>query len=161
MKKIVLTLLLTAVIFACNSKPEGYEIIGDLRGDVENGTQVFLKKIGPNNQPVEVDTATVQNGKFSFTGTQSIPEMHLLFLDKIQGYTSLILENGEITYSAQKDSLGFAEIKGTVQNDFFADYMEQSRAIAKKAQSISEDMQAADEAKREALGDEMGELQEE
>lgn len=161
MKKIFLALLLTAIIMACNSKPAGYELTGDLRGDLENGTPVFLKKIGPNNQPVEVDTTTVENGKFIFTGIQALPEMHLIFVDELQGYTSLILENGEITYNAQKDSLGFAEIKGTPQNDYFADYMEESRAISKKAQSISVDMQAADEATREALSDEMKELQEE
>ena len=161
MKKIVLSLLITTVIIACNSKPEGYELTGDLRGDIENGTQVFLKKIGPNNQPVEVDTAVVENGKFVFVGTQAVPERHLIFIDKLQGYTSIILENGEIAYSAQRDSLGFAEIKGTPQNDFFANYMSRSRDISKKAQSISEDMQAADEATRDALSDEMNELQEE
>ena len=87
--------------------------------------------------------------------------MHLIFFDKVQGYATVILENGKIKYSAQKDSLGFAEIEGTVQNDFFSDYMERSREISQKAQSVSKDMQAADSATREALTDEMNELQEE
>lgn len=149
------------VFMACNSKPEGYEVVGELRGDIENGTQVFLKRIDSTNQPVEVDTAIVENGKFVFTGIQAIPEMHLIFIDKVQGYTSVILENGEISYSAQIDSLGFAELGGTPQNDFFTKYIKKSRAISEKAQSVNTDMQAADEATREALADEMKELQEE
>lgn len=161
MKKILFSLVFIAILMACNSKPEGYEITGELRGEVENGTQVFLKKLGPNNQPMEVDTTTVENGKFSFSGVKAIPEMHYIFVDKTQGYTNLILENGEIAYSGQKDSLGFAEIKGTIQNDFFTDYMESYREISEKAESINQDMQAADEATKEALGDEMKELQEE
>lgn len=161
MKKIVLPLLLLALVFGCNSKPEGYEISGELRGDVENGTQVFLKKVGPNNQPVEVDTTTVENGTFLFAGVQPLPEMHFIFIDQLQGYTTLVLENGEIEYSAQKDSLGFAEVKGTMQNKSFAAYIKGSRAIQDKARSVQQDAQTADEATREALMDEMKELEEE
>lgn len=161
MRKTALGLLLAMLVLACNSKPEGYELTGDLRGDIEDGTQVFLKKIGPNNQPVEVDTTTLTNGRFLFTGTQVSPEMHFIFVDKLQGYTSLILENGDISYSAQKDSLGFAKVDGTFQNKSFADYMEGSRAIADKARSVNQDLQMADDATREALADEMKELQEE
>ncbi len=160
MKKVFLFLLVVSV-FACNSTPEGYELTGNLRGDLENGTQVFLKKLGPNNQPVDVDTTTVENGKFTFVGVQNLPEMHYIFVDKLQGYTTVILENGEISFNAQKDSLGFAEIEGTPQNKLFANYMKGSKAIADKARSVNEDMQTADEATRAALADEMKELQEE
>jgi len=80
MKKIFLPFLLIATMIACNSKPEGYEIVGDLRGDLENGTQVFLKKIDETNQPVDIDTTTIENGKFTFTGIHAIPEMHYIFV---------------------------------------------------------------------------------
>ena len=44
MKRVLLPFIGAAVLFACNSEPEGYELTGNLRGDIENGTQVFLKK---------------------------------------------------------------------------------------------------------------------
>lgn len=165
MKKIALYLSILIALVACNSKPEGYTINADIRGEIENGTQVFLKKIGPDNQPFDIDTTTIENGKFAFTGNQDVPEMHYVFVDKLQGYTAVVLENGEISISAQKDSLGLAAIEGTPQNKFFADYMERSQAISRKAMSVKEDLDLAfrdrDDAAKEALEEEMKELQEE
>ncbi len=160
MKRILVALLLISFA-ACNTAPEGYTLNGTLRGEVENGTQVFLKKIGENNQPVAIDTANIENGKFVFTGAHESPEMHYIFVDKLKGYTAIVLENGEITYDGQKDSLNLAKLGGTLQNEYFTDYLERSQAISKKAMSIQQDMQTADQATKEALSDEMNELQEE
>ncbi len=163
MKKIILSICIIAGIAACNQQPEGYTLEGTLTGDVENGTQVFLRTVGENNQPVDVDTAKVENGKFTFTGTADSPELNYIFIDKLPGYTAVILENGEIEFNAQKDSLGLAEITGTPQNEIFADYMEQSKELTQQAQSIQQDMQQAsmkkDTATANSLRDEMMELQ--
>lgn len=165
MKKFLLGLITTFALVSCNQKPEGYEINGTLTGDVEDGTAVYLKAIGDDNQPTPIDTATVTNGTFQFAGTAGLPEMHYIFIDKTPGYTAVILENGEIDFSAQKDSLGFAKISGTPQNDIFADYLKQSKGISERANSIQADMQKAtasrDQATINALQEEMGELQEE
>lgn len=163
MKKIVLSIGIIIGIAACNQKPEGFTINGNLRGDIENGTQVFLRAVGENNQPVDVDTAKVENGKFTFTGATETPELNYVFIDKLPGYTAVILENGEIDFNAQKDSLGLAEIKGTPQNETFADYMDKSKELTLQAQSIQQDMQQAtvkkDTATAKSLQDEMVELQ--
>ncbi|QCW99993.1 redoxin domain-containing protein [Aggregatimonas sangjinii] len=165
MKKVILGLITTFALISCNQKPEGYEINGTLTGDVEEGTAVYLKAIGDDNQPTPIDTATVTNGTFQFVGTAGLPEMHYIFIDKTPGYTAVILENGEIDFTAQKDSLGFAKISGTPQNDIFADYLKQSKGISERANSIQADMQKAsaskDQATITALQEEMGELQEE
>lgn len=161
MKNSLVLLLTIALMFSCNSKPEGFTLNGTLRGELKDGTQVFLKKIGENNQPVEVDTATTKNRVFTFTGVSDIPELHYIFVDQLPGYTAVILENGEIQFNAQKDSMGFAEIEGTFQNDIFSDYMDQSRAISLQAQSVQRDMQSASGEAALALQDEMKELQEE
>jgi len=163
MKKIVLSIGIIIGIAACNQKPEGYTINGNLRGDIENGTQVFLRAVGENNQPVDVDTAKVDKGKFTFKGATETPELNYIFIDKLPGYTAVILENGEIDFKAQKDSLGFAEIGGTPQNETFADYMAKSKELTEQAQSIQQDMQQAnvkkDTATAKSLQDEMVELQ--
>jgi peroxiredoxin len=136
-----------------------------LNGELENGTQVFLKKTDGNNQPVDVDTTTVQDGRFIFTGEAGLPELQYIFIDKLPGYTAVVVENGEIEISANKDSLGLASIKGTEQNDIFADYIVKSQNISKRALSIQQDMQRANternEASISALREEMNELQEE
>jgi len=165
MKKIIVSIAIIIGISACNQKPEGFTINGNLRGDIENGTQIFLKTLGENNQPVDVDTAKVENGKFSFTGTAETPELNYIFIDKQPGYFAIILENGDIQLDVQKDSLGAAEIKGTPQNETFADYMAKSKELSLQAESIRQDMQQAtlkkDSATAKSLQDEMMELQEE
>jgi len=143
MKNGILFLIGLITLVSCNQEPDGFTIDGTLRGEIEEGTNVFLKKLGDNNQPVEVDTATITNGKFQFKGTAPTPELHYVFVDKAQGYTAVILENGTIDYSAQKDSLGFAKVKGTLQNNVFGDYLEKSRALSQQARSIQEDLQNA------------------
>ncbi|TVZ14388.1 TlpA disulfide reductase family protein [Maribacter sp. MAR_2009_72] len=161
MKNNIVILLAIGLLFSCNSNPEGFTLNGNLRGELKDGTSVFLKKIGDNNQPVEVDTATTTNGEFTFTGVANTPELHYIFVEQVPGYTAVILENGTIEFNAQKDSMGFAEIKGTFQNESFADYMDQSRAISLQARSIQEDMKSATGEAALALQDEMTELQEE
>ncbi|MBC8769991.1 AhpC/TSA family protein [Arenibacter sp. BSSL-BM3] len=165
MKKIVLSLTVILGVLACNSKPEGYVLNGTLTGDVENGTQIFIRKINESNQPYDIDTTTVENGKFTISGPADSPELIYVFIDKIQGYTPVVAEKGEIELTAQKDSLNFAKVKGTVQNDIFFKYLKESRTLSDQAVSIQRDMQNANASGNEAtvnsLRDEFTELQEE
>ncbi|GGW26192.1 TlpA disulfide reductase family protein [Arenibacter certesii] len=165
MKKLFLSLSVIVGLVACNNKPEGYVLNGSLSGDVEDGTQVFIRKINENNQPFDIDTTTVQNGKFSVAGTAESPDLIYVFVDNVQGYTPLVADNGTIELTAHKDSLNFAKVKGTVQNDIFFKYLDNSRSLSDKAMSIQQDLQEASMAGNEAtiksLQDEFGELQEE
>lgn len=165
MKNTLLFLITLAMLASCNSKPKGYTITGTLTGEVADGTNVYLKKINENNQPIAIDTAKIDMGKFVFTGKSDLPEMHYIFVDQLLGYTAVILENGEIELSAQKDSLGLAKIHGTDQNDIFANYMEKSQEISKRAMNIQNDMKNAsmrsDTVSINSLRDELTELQDE
>ncbi|TMM57228.1 AhpC/TSA family protein [Maribacter algarum] len=163
MKKIILSFSILIALVACNQNPDGYTIEGTLAGELENGTKVFLKKQGENRQPVDVDTTEIQDGKFVFTGQAGIPEVNYIFIDKIQGYRAVVIENGEIEITGQKDSLGLAKVKGTLQNDFFTAYMKKARSMSKQAMAIQKDMQAAsgNETALASLRDEMNDFQEE
>jgi peroxiredoxin len=164
--KNTLFVLVTLILFvSCNSKPEGYAINGTLRGEVEDGVEVYLKKNGVNNQLIELDTTKVENGAFQFAGIQEMPEMHYIVLDKHVGYAAAIVENGEIDFAAHKDSLGLAKITGTVQNDFLNDFRTKSKAVSKQAINIQEDMKQANMAQDTvlmiSLREELNELREE
>ncbi|MFH6603955.1 thioredoxin-like domain-containing protein [Maribacter algicola] len=166
MKKPILVTAIALLLLACSQKPQGYTITGNLTGEVENGTQVFLRKMGENMVPVDVDTTTVENGMYVFSGEPvDAPEVHYVFIDKLLGYSPVILENSEVMVTAHKDSLGLPKLAGGPQNGFFADYMENSQAISSKVRSIQEDYQKAalakDEATTVALNDEMNDLQDE
>ncbi len=163
MKKIILSLSILIALVACNQTPDGYTIEGTLTGEVENGTKVFLKRQGEDRQPIDVDTTEVQDGKFVFTGQAGILDVHYIFIDKLQGYRAVVIENGEIEITAHKDSLGLATVKGTPQNDFFSTYMKKMQSMSRQAIAIQEDMQAAsgNETALASLRDEMNDFQEE
>ena len=153
------------VLLACNSNPGGFTIEGTVRGELEDGTAVYLKKANEQNQPVDVDTTTVRNGAFVFEGQTEFPELHYLFIEETPGNIPLVLEEGTIEVHTHKDSLSYAEIEGTAQNDYFADFLESSRSLSRRAVSMNEDMRKAtmdrDTAVMNSLRDEYFELQEE
>ncbi|MGB3150588.1 MAG: DUF4369 domain-containing protein, partial [Maribacter sp.] len=132
MKNSLLLIGIAILMFSCNQEPDGFTINGTMRGEFDEGTSVFLKKISDENQPIEVDTAVLKEGTFQFKGIANAPELHYIFVDKIPGYTAVILENGKIDFSAQKDSLGYAEVNGTPQNEVFGDYLEKSRELSNR-----------------------------
>ncbi|WP_299537028.1 TlpA disulfide reductase family protein [Ulvibacterium sp.] len=165
MKKFLFAFITISAFMACNQNPKGYVVEGSLRGDLEDGTKVFLRKQGENRQPVDVDTTTTLDGKFTFTGEAAIPEMHYIFLENAMGYSAIVLENGKISLSAHMDSLGLSKLEGTPQNEVFTDYLKKSKDISEKARSIQQDIQTAtmskDTASLVSLRDEMMELQDE
>lgn len=164
MKKLLLSLSVIVGLMACNGKPDGYILNGTLSGDIENGTQIFIRKVNESNQPYDIDTTTVENGKFTVSGPADSPDLIYLFIDKVQGYVPLVAEKGTIELTAQKDSLNFAKVKGTPQNDIFYKYLGKSRELSDQAMSIQRDLQQASMAGNEAtvtsLRDEFTELQE-
>lgn len=112
MKKLFAISLGALLISACNSEPKGYVLSGTITGEPENGTQIFLKTTDSLNQLVDIDTTAVQDGLFSFSGNQVEPKMYYLFVDKMRGNVPVIVENGTIDVEFQKDSIGYAKLKG-------------------------------------------------
>lgn len=165
MRNSFLSIIFLLILASCNSKPENYTINGTLTGDVVDGTAVYLKKSDPNNRLVDVDTTTITNGTFSFTGSKDQPEMHYIFVDQLGGYAATVLENGDIDFSAHKDSLGIAEATGTLQNDFLFDFQKKSRKVSNQAMHIQEDIRAATAARDtvliNSLQEELNELRDE
>ena len=164
--KHILTLSAIAILLAsCGSERPGFTLAGNLEGEVADGTSVYLRKSGENNQAVDVDTTEVLEGSFQFDGNQESPELHYVVIDHLNGSIPIVIENGDIEVSAQKDSLLMAKIGGTLQNDLFSDFLEGSRALAYKAQSMNKDMREAaavrDTAVMNSLREEYFELQQE
>ena len=163
MRKFASLVLIFAFLASCSSKPEGFVINAKVSGDLENGTKVFLKTTDSLNQLKDIDTTTVENGIFSFTGTQENPKLHYIFLESNRGNIPLFLENGDIDIKFQKDSLNYAKLKGTPQNELFMKFLGESRKMAERARSMQRDLneaaRAQDSATVTALREEYVELQ--
>ena len=165
MRKIIFSSLFTIVLISCNSKPERFEISGNVEGGLADGTIVYLRKTEEMNKIVDVDTTVLQDGQFKFLGTQKIPEMYYIFFEHQSKSIPLVLENKELAIRAHKDSLFYAKVTGSYQNKVFGKYLEESKKLANKAQTMNRDMRDAatmrDTASMNSLREEYFELQQE
>src|SRR5690606_5647638 len=91
-----------------------------------------------------VDTTTVENGAFAFSGGQQAePKLHFVFMESNRGNVPVVIENGTIEMVFQKDSMNFAKIKGTEQNELFMGFLDESRKLSERAMSMQLDMRDA------------------
>ncbi|MEZ4810847.1 MAG: TlpA disulfide reductase family protein [Allomuricauda sp.] len=164
MRRVFAIVSILLFLASCNLKPKGYTVNATVTGELENGTKVYLKTTDSLNQLVDIDTSAVENGAFSFEGVQAEPKVHYLFVESARGNVPFILENGDIEISFQKDSMNYAKLKGTEQNDLFMNFLKESRTFSERAASMQNDMRAAaqrrDTATVTALREEFIEFQE-
>lgn len=152
---IIITLLCCASLMACQQKPDGYLINGEIAGS-SDGMKVTLQNeaVYP---PVIVDSTTIQNGKFRFEGKLELPGMYQIIIDKGgkgDGAEMLAsrfyLENSDITYSGHIDSLPtyywskdtFRKepvIKGSATQDLYNQYRKETAANSKKSSELFEE----------------------
>jgi len=89
MKNILLIILTFITLVSCeNIKENEYKISASVIGEDLDGKQVFLKKIGANNQPESIDSITISDKKFSFNGLAEVPELHYIFIEEVQNRRS-------------------------------------------------------------------------
>ncbi len=165
MKRVFIGILGLVLLASCNSEPKGYTISGTISGEPDNGLKVFLKTTDSLNQLIDIDTTTIENGLFAFAGNQAEPKLHYIFIEQTRGNVPLVVENGDIEISFPKDSISFAKISGTAQNDMFMNFLTESRKLSDRALSMQNDMRMAaqqmDTATVTALREEFIEFQEE
>lgn len=165
MKKVLGFIVLGLIIIACNSVPEnGFSLTGELTGEVADSTEVYLRTTDSLRQFIEVDTVLVQNGSFEFSGLIEKPTLHYVYVENVRGNVPVVLENGKIEIKAQKDSLAFAKLSGSPQNEMFMQYLLEIRRMSAIGRTFNEDLQKAraaqDEATIQSLREEYFELQE-
>jgi peroxiredoxin len=155
MKRIVLLLTVTAVLFSCNKAGQNeYIISGTVKG-VADGKTVVLEKQDETGQLKPIDTVKIKDGKFTIKGSAKEPEIMLLQVEALQGKVPFILENGDIKVVVDKDSIQKTKLSGTFNNDVFSkfnvDVVKFQKASQKKMMDFQnanmEKMKAAQEAK--------------
>ncbi len=150
MKNVIVPLLLVLLFATCETT-NGYVIEGNIEGENTEGTELTLRKYAEGNQLITVDSAMITNGSFTFKGDpRKSPELHYIFFGKGQENIPIIVENGTIEITAQRDSLTFAKIDGTLQNELFYDFLKGSRILSRKASSMNQDMRDA-QSKRDTV----------
>ena len=166
MKYFVGLSFLLVIAFSCKEPAkEGYQITGNIQGSLPDTTTVYLRKSDADLQPAESDSTLLVQGGFNFSGPIEEPQLYYIFIEGVRGGIPLILEEGNVQISAHKDSLNAAVVGGTPQNEAYSEFLEGSRVLASRRNSINAEMRSAmmaqDSANMNSLRDEFFELQEE
>ena len=111
--------------------------------DHQEGKKVFLIEIDPANRPSAIDSTVVFEGKFSFTDSIVIPEMHYVEFEKQRENIPVILEPGNIKIEIFKDSMRSSKVTGTKSNEDFSRYMKETSGFYVELNKIQTEIRNA------------------
>jgi peroxiredoxin len=162
MKNIIFTLFVIVFVISCNKNETGFSATID---GVKDSTNVYVSKLGKNNQPVPLDTVQVMEGKFKFDMPQEEPQqINMIKIDGVASNLFFVYEKEPITAKLYKDSLRSSKIVGGEHNKLLMTYMDSLKSNALKMRNIQIEMRSAmSEQDREqymSLRDEQKDLEE-
>lgn len=133
MKKLLLVLAASAFAVSCNKLAENeFEIAGTVDPSF-NGKSVYLEKTGGFMGSIPLDTVKVENGKFLFKDTISMPAFYFVSVEGKPGdKLRLIAEKGEIEIALDKDTLAKSKIGGTYNNEKLYEYAQEAMKMQKE-----------------------------
>jgi len=134
MKKILL--LLVIVLYSCSNKTE---FTLSVSSDIDRDEMAYLVQY-KENVPVLKDSMSVVDGKFVFSDSIVVPEMHYIFFKNIKGNIPVVLEPGNINITLYKDSIKSSKITGTKSNDDFKLYIDQSSSLINELNNIQNEI---------------------
>ena len=134
MKKLLL--LLVIVLYSCSNKTE---FILSVSSDIDSDEMAYLVQY-KENVPVLKDSMSVVDGKFVFSDSIVVPEMHYIFFKNIKGNIPVVLEPGNINITLYKDSIRSSKITGTKSNDDFKLYIDQSSSLINELNNIQNEI---------------------
>ncbi|HMC00745.1 MAG TPA: TlpA disulfide reductase family protein [Flavobacteriaceae bacterium] len=138
-------LVIFSVLAISCAKENKYIVSASIDG-VEDGRQVYLNTIDENKLSA-IDTATVANNAFTFTGTVELPDVYFISIDQIRNNFPFILENENISLTMYKDSINTSVIEGTKENDLLQEYSKEVNAISKEIMALRKENMEAQKAK--------------
>src|SRR5882757_9314261 len=104
MKKSILVLLAAIGLVSFKTIIQAnYTITGNASG-IKNGEKVILEKQDAAKGFVAVDSAKVENGKFTLNGNAIEPSIHFIKIGSSQEKIVFVLEKGNINVEVYKDS---------------------------------------------------------
>lgn len=141
MKRINLSLLVLVILWSCQKDKAGFTATIN---DVPDQTNVYISKLGKNNQPEPLDTVQVTQGSFKFDMAQKEPQqINMIQIDGVQSNLFFVYENEPISATLYKDSLRSSKIVGGKHNKLLMSYMDSLKNNALKMRQLQIDMRTA------------------
>ena len=144
-----LLLLMLPLFWACqekNTKPDGFEIKGEVQG-LGNSMILVLKLV---NGGFELDTIQTTNDRFEYSGKVKEPYFVQLLLhngDSTTGkLTEFMLENSQITISGNSTEYDSVQVSGSASDQVLKAYFEDDAELGTKWDQLKEKYDVAVEA---------------
>jgi len=143
MKYLIISLTFL-LLFSCVDSSSTSSSITGVGPNLADGTKIYLQELGENNKRISIDTAIVTKQTFSLDNKLA-KEKSLLILTVEGNNTPLVLINEKATLdiTLYKDSIASSIVKGSVENELFNTYRNESRLLAEKRNRLAREMQKA------------------
>ena len=140
MRKILF--IVSVIVFtACSTKSGEFNIKGS--ADLKDGNMVYRIVADNNQQPLIVDSIAVMGGAFKMSGIVESPDVNFFSVENVRGNFPFVIESGDIKISIYKDSLMSSRAVGTVSNDAFMKYKDETKVFVNSMNAIGRDLQQA------------------
>jgi len=137
MRKYILALLITAILFSCQQKTS-YKI--EIKfSDKPTGMLYLMKEI--DKKPTAVDSIDLSNESIVFKGKVETPELFYLKLNDQKNMLRLFLENSKIDIFINPDSIDKAEVTGSVTHDLYRQFASEANKFDAKQRTLYNDYQ--------------------
>lgn len=136
-------LFFTSIVLltGCSSNNGEFTIKGST--DVVDGNMIYRIIVDANQQPLIVDSLVVKDGSFEIKGMSESPDVNFFSVQNINGNLPFILESGTLKTKIYKDSLMNSRVVGTVSNDAFMQYKDETKGFINSMNGIGMDLQQA------------------
>lgn len=135
MRKLFVLLIASTFIVSCSKDKSNEYTINALAEGIQNGSKVYLRKF-EDRKPVDIDSTSVENGKFTISGSVENPDVYFIFIDQVMGNVPFILENSELNITIYKDSMQTSKVEGSKENELAQNYMLGMKALAKEGNEL-------------------------
>jgi len=140
MRKILF--IVSVIVFtACSTNSGEFNIKGS--SDLKDGNMVYRIVADNNQQPLIVDSIPVMGGAFKMSGIIESPDVNFFSVENVRGTFPFVIESGNIKISIYKDSLMSSRAVGTVSNDAFMKYKDETKVFVNSMNAIGRDLQQA------------------
>ncbi len=127
MRKLILLGIVISLFSCSQGEKRDYTVKGSAAGFAD-GTVVYLEDLGPNNKRIALDTALVQTGEFSFYKVQNGEKgIQIISTPSSNGQLLLVKDIEPLTVTLYKDSLHASLVTGSLENELFNTYRNESR----------------------------------
>ena len=142
----LLFILIVVIGYSCqenNTKPDGFEIKGDVNG-LGNSKMLVLKFV---NGGLELDTISATANKFEYAGQVKEPYFVQLLLqngDSTSGkLTEFMLENSQISISGKSTDYDSVQVSGSASDEVLKAYFKDDDLLNKKWDQLKEEYDVA------------------